>query len=67
MGNLSGNFFAAVFMVLLPEALRFVGMPDSIAANMRQIIYGVILVAVMMTGKNGVKELFSKSNKNIHH
>lgn len=64
MGNLKGSFFASAFMVLLPEALRFVGMPDSIAANMRQIIYGIILVIVMMTGKNGLKELFAgKSNK----
>lgn len=59
LGNLSGSFFASAFLVLLPEALRFVGMPDSIAANMRQIIYGLILVMVMMTGKNGVQELFA--------
>ncbi|MBV5328838.1 MAG: branched-chain amino acid ABC transporter permease [Chlorobium sp.] len=59
LGNLTGSFFASAFLVLLPEALRFVGMPDSIAANMRQIIYGLILVIVMMTGKNGVQELFS--------
>jgi len=59
LGNLTGSFFASAFLVLLPEALRFVGMPDSIAANMRQIIYGFILVIVMMTGKNGVQELFS--------
>lgn len=58
LGNLTGSFFAAAFLVLLPEALRFIGMPDSIAANMRQIIYGLILVVIMMTGKNGVKELF---------
>jgi len=51
LGNLSGSFLAAAFLVLLPEALRFVGMPDSIAANMRQIVYGLILVVVMMTGK----------------
>jgi branched-chain amino acid transport system permease protein len=57
LGNLTGSFLAAAFLVLLPEVLRFVGMPDSIAANMRQIIYGIILVVVMMTGKNGVKEL----------
>jgi branched-chain amino acid transport system permease protein len=56
MGNLTGSFLAAAFMVLLPEALRFVGMPDSIAANMRQIIYGAVLVLVMMTGKNGVRD-----------
>lgn len=59
LGNLTGSFFASAFLVLLPEALRFVGMPDSIAANMRQIIYGFILVIVMMTGKNGVQELLS--------
>ena len=60
LGNLKGSFFAATFLVLLPEALRFVGMPDSIAANMRQIIYGLLLVAVMMTGKNVLNELLSK-------
>lgn len=59
LGNLTGSFLAAAFLVLLPEALRFVGMPDSIAANMRQIIYGLILVIIMMTGKNGVKELLA--------
>lgn len=57
-GNLKGSFFAAVFLVLLPETLRFIGMPDSIASNIRQIIYGLLLVVVMMTGKNGFNELF---------
>lgn len=59
LGNLSGSFFAAVFLVLLPEALRFVGMPDNIAANIKQIIYGFILIIVMMSEKNGLKELFA--------
>ena len=59
LGNLTGSFITSAFLVILPEALRFVGMPDSIAANMRQIIYGLILVAVMMTGRNGLKELFT--------
>ncbi|MBK8245296.1 MAG: branched-chain amino acid ABC transporter permease [Saprospiraceae bacterium] len=67
LGNLTGSFLASAFLVLLPEALRFVGMPDSIAANMRQIIYGLILVIVMMTGRNGIKELlrsnFIKNSK----
>lgn len=65
LGNLTGSFLAAAFLVLLPEALRFVGMPDSIAANMRQIIYGLILVIVMMTGKNGIKEFFTSKAKPI--
>lgn len=47
MRNLWGSVIASAFLVLLPEALRFVGMPNSIAANMRQIIYGGILVFMM--------------------
>ena len=35
-------------LVTLPEALRFVGLPSPIAANVRQIIYGTLLVVVMM-------------------
>ncbi len=64
MGNLRGSFYAAAFMILLPEALRFVGMPNNIAANMRQIIYGLILVIIMMTGKNGIKSLIFKKSTN---
>ncbi len=60
--NLTGSFLASAFLVLLPEALRFVGMPDTIAANMRQIIYGLILVIVMMKG-NRFNALFSKSQQ----
>ncbi|MCH8331962.1 MAG: branched-chain amino acid ABC transporter permease, partial [Bacteroidetes bacterium] len=47
MRNLRGIFLAAAFLVLLPEALRFVGMPSNIAANMRQIIYGLALILVV--------------------
>lgn len=65
MGNLRGSFLAAAFMILLPEILRFVGMPNNIAANMRQIIYGLILVAVMMSGKNGIGEYFRKTTKQM--
>lgn len=46
MRNLRYIFYAAAFLVLLPEALRFVGMPSSIAANMRQIFYGLALILV---------------------
>jgi len=47
IGNLRGVFLASVFMVLLPELLRFVGLPDSMGANVRQIIYGLILIGVI--------------------
>lgn len=48
LGNLKGSFYASVFMILLPEILRFIGLPSSTASNLRQIIYGAILVIVMM-------------------
>lgn len=54
VGNIKGPVLGAVFVVLLPEALRFVGMPDAIAANMRQIIYGLSLVLVMYYRPQGL-------------
>lgn len=60
MGYLTGSFLASAFMILLPEILRFVGMPNNVAANVRQIIYGAILVLVMMSGKNGLEQFFAK-------
>ncbi|MDR1895967.1 MAG: branched-chain amino acid ABC transporter permease [Prevotellaceae bacterium] len=53
MQNLRGSVIAAAFLVLLPEALRFVGMPNAIAANMRQIIYGGILIFMMFRYSRG--------------
>jgi branched-chain amino acid transport system permease protein len=48
LGNLKGSFFAAAFFILLPEALRFLGMPNNIAANVRQIIFGLFLIVITM-------------------
>ena len=54
IGNIRGPILGALFVVLLPEVLRFVGMPDAIAANMRQIIYGLALVLVMCYRPSGL-------------
>jgi branched-chain amino acid transport system permease protein len=64
MGNLKGSFYASIFMILLPEILRFVGLPSSVSANLRQIIYGVILVLVMMNGGKGIISLFQFKKSN---
>jgi branched-chain amino acid transport system permease protein len=58
MRNLWGIVIASSFLILIPEVLRFIGFPNNIAANLRQIIYGLILVILIMTGKNGIMELF---------
>lgn len=54
VGNIRGPVLGALFVVVLPEVLRFVGMPDAIAANMRQIIYGLVLVLVMYFRPQGL-------------
>lgn len=48
MGRIWGGVGATVLLVSLPEALRFVGLPNAIAANVRQILYGVCLVLVVL-------------------
>ena len=52
-GNIIGPIAGAIFMILLPEILRFVGIPDAVAANLRQIIYGLLLILVMRLRPNG--------------
>lgn len=47
MGNLWGSLAATAFMILVPEGLRFVGLPSGIAANVRQMLYGAALVWVV--------------------
>ena len=50
----SGKVTGQISLLSIPEILRFVGMPSSIAANMRQILYGGLLVAFMMFRPKGI-------------
>jgi len=53
-GSTWGPLIGAVVLVTLPEALRFVGLPSAVAANLRQIIYGSLLVIMMMFRQRGL-------------
>lgn len=53
-GNIKGPVVGAIFVVVLPELLRFVGLPDAVAANMRQIIYGLSLIVLMRYRPQGI-------------
>jgi branched-chain amino acid transport system permease protein len=61
-GSLWGPLVGAFVLVTLPEALRFIGLPSAVAANLRQIIYGSLLVIMMMFRPRGLvgKYGFSK-------
>ena len=54
LASLRGSIFGAIFLVLLPEFLRFVGFPDEIAAQMRQAVYGLLLIVLMLYRPQGL-------------
>lgn len=49
-----GPIAGAAVVVILPELLRFVGLPDAVAANLRQVIYGLALVVLMFVRPQGL-------------
>ena len=57
-GNLRGSLIASVILIAFPELLRFVGLPPSVAANLRQIFYGLLLILFMLYRSNGVLGVF---------
>ena len=46
-GSFLGVIFSTVFLVLLPEPLRFIEIDSSILGPMRQLLYAVILFAIV--------------------
>lgn len=54
LANLRGSVLGAIFLILLPEILRFVGFPSDVAAQMRQVTYGLILVLLMLYRPQGL-------------
>ena len=58
-GNIAGPMSGVVFMIILPELLRFVGLPDTIAANLREIIYGVMLIVLMYVNPKGLEGAYA--------
>ena len=54
LGSVDGSVLGAVFLIALPEALRFVGFPPDIAAQTRQAAYGALLVLLMLYRPQGM-------------
>ncbi len=63
LGGAGSNFGAvvgAIILVLLPEPIRFLSLPSSIAAALRQIIYSLALIVLMIYRPEG---LFGENSK----
>jgi branched-chain amino acid transport system permease protein len=50
----AGPLLGTVLLLLLPEALRFAEIPESIAPNLRQVIYGVLIIVIMRYRPQGL-------------
>jgi branched-chain amino acid transport system permease protein len=53
LASLRGSILGAVFLILLPEVMRFIGFAPDIAAQMRQVVYGIILILLMLYRPQG--------------
>lgn len=54
MGNLKGPLAGAAILLLIPEVLRFMNIPDSVAAEIRVMLYGLMLVLIVRFKPEGV-------------
>lgn len=54
VGNFRGPLIGAAILIALPEILRFTHFPDAIAANMRLLIYGLLLILIAHFRPQGV-------------
>lgn len=43
-GSLNGSVLAAALLILLPEGFKFLAIPEAIAPQLRQVLYGLLLV-----------------------
>lgn len=53
LASLPGTLIAAFVLILLPEPLRFIGFPSSVVGPMRQIIYALLLLAILLYRPKG--------------
>jgi branched-chain amino acid transport system permease protein len=52
--RLAGPVVGAFILLAVPEALKFLAIPDTVAAPMRQILYGGLLILFMFVRPEGI-------------
>jgi branched-chain amino acid transport system permease protein len=52
--RLAGPLVGAFILLAVPEALKFLAIPDTVAAPMRQILYGGLLILFMFVRPEGI-------------
>ncbi len=54
MSSLKGSIAGAIILILLPEPLRFIGLPSAMVGQLRQIIYAGLLLALILKRPKGL-------------
>jgi len=54
MASLKGAVLGAFLLILLPELLRFLGLPNEYLAEVQQMTYGLVLILVMYLRPQGL-------------
>ncbi len=54
LASLRGSILGACILTFLPELLRFVGFPNEVAAQVRQAVYGFLLIFFMLYKPQGL-------------
>lgn len=54
LANLRGSVLGAAILLLIPEILRFMGIPHTILGETQQVIYGLILILIMTYRPQGL-------------
>ena len=53
-GNTLGPLVGTFLLLLLPEVLRFMGIPESVAPNLRLVIYSLLIILIMRFRPQGL-------------
>ncbi len=53
LADLEGTVLAVFVIMLIPEALRFLDLPASVIGPLRQIIYALVLILILMYKPRG--------------
>lgn len=53
-GNIKGPIVGTVLLVILPEVLRFLQIPDTVAPNIRMMLYALALILVVIYRPRGL-------------
>jgi len=54
LGSVKGSLIGATILLLIPEPLRFIGFPSEILGPMREIIFALILLLILLYKPKGI-------------